>query len=760
MAAEVTGFIGNEQVELNNAATEATLKALLAATARSESGIKKAMDLAEKAGYNPVTIKSANDELKRLAVQSAGLDKDFAATDKQTKSLNFSFSNLASITDSLITGSANLSGVLGKMSIFFPGITGKVLEGFSRLAEFQESSIKTYRSITDSGVSFNGSLTDMRIAASISYLTLDELSNVIKSNSAAFANMGGNVNENAKAFSKVSNNLIKGDFGTSLMNMGYSFEAINEGLISYIQISGGRSAAEMADTVRLTNSTTAYLTELDQISALTGKSRKQQQDDLKKLSMNAAWENYIAKIRLVDPAKADQIVNSLTAVQGRLGEKMGAVFQATTMGQIGSLDQAGRQLYSLMTTSGVNFSDFNNAVQQGGVGIQDAVTGIEFRLAQSASTFDQTNLTLINRVGGGIGDFVTIVDKANTNYTNILGKDLSRATEQEAIERRRQQIVENSIKVTNAEIKAASESEKAIKNLGITILSALEPVLKNLSSVLKIFADNIVVLGVALVGLIAGAKLLSTFLKFTGAGSPLTEGLTKIFGERGHSIAKPMYVYVVNQAGSGVPGAPSPSGPAGGGAGKIGNLLSNLTKGLVVLQLAYSSYKGISGISENYSAVANGTMTKSAADKARNETIGNLVGSGIGMAAGNWLGKSTGALVGRVAGGLLGTLGGPVGAAAGMAAGSWLGGMAGEWLGGKINTTEETPKASESSRLDRELSMNNLAILKEQQEQTKMMAALLDISAAHYDIDRGTAPYLENMANGGGRSWVWGRGMR
>ena len=63
--ADVTGSIGNEYVELNNAATEATLKQLLAATLKMGGSAGKVGGLAGAAGMYPSAIKNAEEGLKQ-----------------------------------------------------------------------------------------------------------------------------------------------------------------------------------------------------------------------------------------------------------------------------------------------------------------------------------------------------------------------------------------------------------------------------------------------------------------------------------------------------------------------------------------------------------------------------------------------------------------------------------------------------------------------------------------------------------------------
>ena len=65
---DVTGRIGTEQVELNNAATEVTLRMLLAATlAANKQNHEDIAKMAKQAGLDPAAVAAANDNLNKVA---------------------------------------------------------------------------------------------------------------------------------------------------------------------------------------------------------------------------------------------------------------------------------------------------------------------------------------------------------------------------------------------------------------------------------------------------------------------------------------------------------------------------------------------------------------------------------------------------------------------------------------------------------------------------------------------------------------------
>ena len=146
--ADVTGSIGNEYVELNNAATEATLKQLVQAVQKQAgSGAAGAVgSAAGAAGVNTAAIEAAK------------------AAAKAQKELGEKADNLKKTFSELAAGMMQLGGKLldgtDKSSDLFsaferlPGAAGLVASAFAKVARFQEENLGAYQKLTDAGVSF------------------------------------------------------------------------------------------------------------------------------------------------------------------------------------------------------------------------------------------------------------------------------------------------------------------------------------------------------------------------------------------------------------------------------------------------------------------------------------------------------------------------------------------------------------------------------------------------------------------------------
>jgi hypothetical protein len=305
--ADVTGTIGNEYVELNNAATEATLRALLmAVTSANKQNVSEIRRLAEKTGaasaggatVDPGAVQSVNTGLMGIGQKVGG----FAAS-VVSAGINVGKA-LGDFGGKLLEGQAQTSDLL-KAFTALPGPIGKVAEGFRLIQLYQEQNFKTFQQITSVGVNFGGELTAVRSAMAAMRLTQEEYVAFNKANSQNLAKMGSDVNNGAKNFKELSNALQEGETGIRLKALGFTAAEVNSGLASFVSASGGRSRQEMQNTAALEKSAKAYLEQLDALARLTGESREEQEAQAKERAANAALQNHLSTLSVEERAKAE-----------------------------------------------------------------------------------------------------------------------------------------------------------------------------------------------------------------------------------------------------------------------------------------------------------------------------------------------------------------------------------------------------------------------------------------------------------------------
>lgn len=306
---------------LENAASEATLRDLV-------NSINKMNTANSRAGG---AAGSPSAAIGGLSAASSTLSKSF---DSVGKSLN-RFSKgavgaMAGLTATLLKGSEKLSDytkVLNDELIANIPIVGGALSGLGNVIT---SSIQTFESWNDSlkqatqfGASFNNNILMMRQAAGEAYLGLDDFVAILRENREGLIGLGGTATRGAKAFSKVASELMKpGGLGTTLVDMGYSVEAVQGGLAKFLTTTMKGTRFEMMNSAKLAELSGKYLINLDKITKLTGKSAEQQTNDMQIAAQDNMYRLEMLKLLPRERAKMEAGLAEFTARFGPAGAEL------------------------------------------------------------------------------------------------------------------------------------------------------------------------------------------------------------------------------------------------------------------------------------------------------------------------------------------------------------------------------------------------------------------------------------------------------
>jgi len=285
-----------------NPATEATLDELLKATKAFGKDIEKMRKLAEEAQKAADTGKGT--ETTGASSNTAGaalntLGKGFSLTSMALGVMEGAInvvsgliSGLSSVIGGLIgtatkvveslfkfslaamEGKARLSDLFSAMSVL-PSFFGTFFSIAAEVQKYFESLLDQYRNMTRSGASFSGSLSGMRLQAYQAGLTLDEFSNIIKSNSETFSTIGGTVQRGIDRFASAASLIMApgGQFSRQLSGLGYTAEETGSLLATVMKNAGAMTGSNTVSARHLAQATTDYALTLDQLSKLTGKRR-------------------------------------------------------------------------------------------------------------------------------------------------------------------------------------------------------------------------------------------------------------------------------------------------------------------------------------------------------------------------------------------------------------------------------------------------------------------------------------------------------
>jgi hypothetical protein len=598
--ADVTGSIGSEHVELNNAATEATLKLLLHSNlAANKQSIENIKNLAQKSGLNPEAI---------LATEEA-----FAATTKQTDIFKASIYEagrvvgalspaLKKITEGtgqasdLLQGLANASSGLPIVG----GVISAVVSGFATLAKVQESYLLSFESISKTGASFNGSLSEMRISASQAYLTLDQFSKVVKTNQDVFSSLGGDVQKGVDTFVRIQNTLLAPGSAVS-KNLGYlgvSAEEAADLTASYIRSQGTLNKTNLQDATKVSAAVGQYAQELTVLSELTGKSREELRNKLEEENAEAQWQNFLAQM---DEKKADKFRQGMEMQMAEGGKPAMEAYKSLAMG-FPPLTKAA-QLYAGTQQAGMEsiqkmVQNANNA----GLSLDQSSKMNRAALAHAIAAGSQemdrmrTALQASGLAGTELANTLSDAQKIQNKYTKE-GKMMSEAAIAADLERI---ATDKTREDGNAE--AAQQTQRRMQELGQKILTGLMPTFEYFQNMLNENIGSITyfiqyravpalislaqgtvkvveyikqnaeklkfwgeVLGSITLGMIGFKAVVSTMAGIQRTGAAL--GIPGL-GGLGASIKRPMYVYVTNigalAGAEAAAGAESAAGKGGG----------------------------------------------------------------------------------------------------------------------------------------------------------------------------------------------------
>jgi hypothetical protein len=623
--ADVTGSIGNEYVELNNAATEATLKQLLAAVQRQggTTAAGKTATAAGGAGVSEASIaaaKASAKNLQELAEKGEKLKQTYVAL----------AAGVTELTGKLLQGTSNSSDLFSAFEKL-PGAAGLVAGMFAKVARFQEENLGAYQKITDAGVSFGGSLTDMRTAAASTYMTLDQFTGLMKRNSETFAKLGGTVDQGARAFTGLSNSLLKSDAGDNLRALGLTSEQVNEGLAGYLAVTGGRNRQEMQNTAAITKGAGEYLTQLDALAAITGKSREEQEKQLKEASANAAYEAYLQTLDEEGKKKATLAMQNALATGGKAGAD---VLKSQLLG-LPPMTEAAQKLTALGPNVANGIKQMGDAVNDTSKSMQDVEKGraaAQAGASKDVANLGKSTLAAMSFMSGADAQTAMALQKQDN-----LNKQQGIKTQADS-ERQMKEVVEEQKKRQESEAKAAVESQKAMQELGQSILSILMPAIKLLTAVINPLAKFV-------------SAVMTQFEKLNGiVQTIIVTGLALLAFQK---------LKQARQAAGQIPGGGGLADKLGGLKGGAGSVASNA--GGMGSKLAGGLKGGIGGI---VGGLALGAASDYAKEKGMEKT-----GAGLDIASQAASFAGTGAMLGSVVPGL------------GTAAGAVLGGVAGAGYG-------------------------------------------------------------------------------
>jgi hypothetical protein len=275
-------------------AAEATLQEILKLMRQKGGGgggtgsAAKAQELYTTAVTRGTTVRQQNTKEVKKSTEALG-----SFTSGLTKGIGGAFSALGSVlmgATGLVTNfgnslaNANTIGELVEAVPIFGSMLGKVTGYF-------DESLSTFQQLSQVGAGFGNDMMAMRSAAAQSGLSLQQFAEVIGNNSQNMGLLGGTTSEGAKRFGRLTRTLRQSEAG--LTRLGMTQQDVNEGFNEYIEMMASSGQLRGRSDRELTAGAANYLTEIDKLARVTGKSRKELQEEMNQ-RMDAANFNIMA----------------------------------------------------------------------------------------------------------------------------------------------------------------------------------------------------------------------------------------------------------------------------------------------------------------------------------------------------------------------------------------------------------------------------------------------------------------------------------
>lgn len=437
-----------------------------------ESLNKSINTLASKLGGNSIGgtpsdggSSKGKDSLGEATISSA---KDLAKFGSEVFSSGARVSNAFDASTSVIGNFANTvidgNGTFGK-AMSAAGDFGQAI------IKAAESGVDTFRNLSGSGASFNNNILEMKNSAAQSRLTLDEFAGIVSNNTKGFAAFGGTVTKGAKVFTDASKDLFDTGLATPLLNMGMTFEDVNEDLAEYIVANRRRFTADQIASGAANASFTKMATEMDKVAKLTGQNRKELEKEVNDRMRKGQVE---AKIRQLEASgnkeAADKMKLALAEAAKAGPGALAAVEDLFTKGTV--VSEEGRQAAVAL---GPAFNDLTNMVSYakgpGGVeGMTNSISNFNDAVSQRINDPNFLRIATLGGMGNATADAAAqMMSSAGTYADNVKAlmdkEGISRA---EAV-KKLSELAEKEQKARDPVTSTVVNGEKALRDLGAVI---------------------------------------------------------------------------------------------------------------------------------------------------------------------------------------------------------------------------------------------------------------------------------------------------
>ena len=387
---------------------------------------------------------------------------------------NTVFSSQARISD----GAKVFQDVTSSLGKNVPGMFGKVgkglaavSDGAAHLIKAAESGVDTFRTLSGSGASFNNDILEMKNSAAQSRLSLDEFAGIVSSNTQGFAAFGGTVTSGAQKFVAASKQMFDEGTATPLLNLGMTFEEVNEDLAEFMIRNRRAYTEEQMRDGTAAKAMVAMSTEMDKIAKITGMNRKELEKETNDRMRKGQVDAKIRQLEASGNKDAAQKMKLALAEAAKAGPgALAAVEDIFTKGTV--VSEEGRQAAVAL---GPAFHDLtamvNTAKGPGGIdGMRSSIGNFNSAIAARVQDPNFLQIATLGGMGNATADAAAgMLMSAGTYSDNVKALSDKEGITREAAIAKLRTMSDEEQKAREPVTSTVINGEKALRDLGAVI---------------------------------------------------------------------------------------------------------------------------------------------------------------------------------------------------------------------------------------------------------------------------------------------------
>jgi archaellum component FlaC len=456
---------------LQNAATEATLKKLVDALGGRGSGTG--------AKVAATAAKSAKG-LEDLRKQSKNTENQFEKLQNRSKVLSEGIKDFGHSL--MVTGRKfgdlvqPLASVMSKLNPSMALFYGTMLA----LVNEVDRQVDVFRELSQQGADFGAGIFGSRMAAIEAGLSLDLFKEQVLANTGTFGLLGGSVNRGVRVFTNISKNIQK-DFQPTLSRLGFTMLETSDYITDYLEIQTSLGKAQQMSQEDLTDGSKDYLLQLDMLSRVTGQSRKQLSEELKRQGQDLRLKSLMATM----DKDAQSNLQAIVAGLGNVDPKLKSAIEEMIVTGGNPVSEFGRMLAS-QNTELVNLAA---GVRNGSVSAAEFAAGM--RRAAAGANANRESLQGLATAAAITGNDMYLAQASLLSLTEYQSK-ASEATQEQ--------------------MKAQKDATKAVTNFDSQMQKFRNSLLVLISPLLEVVGGALSAMSAAITGFTDLVQYLTSFL--------------------------------------------------------------------------------------------------------------------------------------------------------------------------------------------------------------------------------------------------------